>query len=85
MNIKDYVRECISAPQLLAFIEIDELRRILRALSYELGTQKALAEALGVSAQYLTDIIHGKREPGETVLCALGLTRRKVYEYDKEQ
>jgi transcriptional regulator with XRE-family HTH domain len=38
-------------------------------------TQKRLAEELGVSATYLNDVLHGRREPGDAILSALGLVR----------
>lgn len=37
------------------------------------GTQKSAAKALGISAAYLNDILHGKREPGYKICNALGL------------
>ena len=43
------------------------------------GSQKAAAAALGISAQYLTDILNGRREPGPKMLKALGLERISSY------
>lgn len=49
----------------------------------EKETQKALAKRLGISAQYLSDILKGRREPGQKMLDALGLERVITYESKK--
>lgn len=41
--------------------------------------QLTLAKAIGISAQYLNDILHGKREPCEKCLKYLGLEKVVVY------
>ena len=53
----------------------EELISRLSALVSEAGTQKVLAQKLGISAPYLSDILMGKREPGGKVLRQLGLER----------
>lgn len=45
-------------------------------------TQAEVAVKLGVTTQYLSDILHNRREPGPTVLKALKL--RKVVLYQRE-
>jgi transcriptional regulator with XRE-family HTH domain len=45
----------------------------------ERGTQKAAAEFLGVSQQYLTDLLKGRRDPGEKILSKLGLEASVIY------
>ena len=52
---------------------------MLRRKARTAGSQKALAEALGVTPAFLSDVLHGKREPGPTMLRALGLRRVVVY------
>ena len=42
-------------------------------------TQIQLANQLGVSTQYLGDVLAGKREPGKTILDALKLERMVMY------
>jgi len=42
-------------------------------------TQAALADELGISPQYLSDILNERREPGAKVLDALGITRISKY------
>jgi transcriptional regulator with XRE-family HTH domain len=45
----------------------------------ESGSQKAFAEANDVSAQYVSDVLKQKREPGEAILKALGLYKVESY------
>lgn len=42
-------------------------------------TQLSLAAAIGISAQYLNDILHGNREPCEKCLDYLALEKVVVY------
>lgn len=48
-------------------------------------TQLSLARKLGISAQYLHDILHGRREPGESALEYLGLEKVVVYRIPKKR
>jgi transcriptional regulator with XRE-family HTH domain len=43
------------------------------------GTQRELAGVLGISPQYLNDILSGHREPGPKLLEGLGLERIVTY------
>ena len=43
-------------------------------------SQRQVAEELGISQAYLSDILAGKREPGPAVLAGLGVTRRVIYQ-----
>lgn len=63
--------KCLTEEQLQA-----ELREQLRLA----GSQLALAEELGISPQYLNDILHRGRALGPKVLRALGYRRVTVYE-----
>ncbi len=56
-----------------------DLCRLLRQRCREAGGQRAWAAANGVSEQYVSDVLNARREPGETMLRALGL--RKVVRY----
>ncbi len=42
-------------------------------------SQKTVAFNLGISAQYLSDILNGRRMPGNKVLRGLGLIKRVDY------
>jgi hypothetical protein len=44
------------------------------------GSQQALAQHCGVAASYLSDVLTGKREPGQKLLDALGFRRVVHYE-----
>ena len=44
-----------------------------------LGSQHAVAQAWGISDQYLSDVYRGKREPGKKILEALGIVRIVSY------
>lgn len=46
-------------------------------------SQKDLADQLGVSPAYLSDVINGRREAGAKLLAALGL--EKVVSYRKRK
>mgnify|MGYP001563261796 CR=1 FL=1 len=43
------------------------------------GTARALAEKLGISPQYLSDVRRGRQAPGPKLLMALGLVRTVTY------
>lgn len=44
------------------------------------SSQTAVAAELGVSKQYLCDVLAGRREPGPAVLNGLGLVRKVTYQ-----
>jgi len=46
-------------------------------------TQREVAADLGMSEQYLSDVLRGYRKPGPLVLKALGLKRERVYLADE--
>lgn len=43
------------------------------------GSQVAFAGRVGFAAQYVNDIIHGRKEPSESFLGAVGLMRNVTY------
>jgi transcriptional regulator with XRE-family HTH domain len=51
----------------------------IRRSAKEAGTQKALAERLGISESYLADVLGGRKDPGEAILEPLGLERVVTY------
>lgn len=61
---------------------LDELISLLEIEVKQAGSQKEAAAKLGVSAQYLGDVLSGKREPGKKILDPLKL--RKVIKYEGE-
>jgi len=52
-----------------------EIRDRLRRCVTLAGSQRALADKIGVSAPYLSDVLLGRRPPGPTILAYLGLER----------
>lgn len=44
------------------------------------GSQKTVAFNLGISPQYLNDVLKYRREPGPKILKALGLVKKVTYE-----
>lgn len=53
---------------------------ILRRHVADAGTQQRFAQAHGVSAQHVGDVLRGYRAPGPKLLAILGLTRVTTYE-----
>lgn len=58
---------------------LDDIINIISSLVKEKVTQKATAEHLGISEQYLGDILAGRRSPGDKALQKLGFVRQIVY------
>jgi transcriptional regulator with XRE-family HTH domain len=56
-----------------------ELLDLIRRLADEAGGQSHLAEKLGVSRMYITDVLKGRREPAEKILSAMGYEREVTY------
>jgi len=63
---------------------VDRIRLDLYYLARIGGTQESAAKSLGISPQYLSDVLKGRREPGPKVLKALGLVRKVTYERSKQ-
>lgn len=57
----------------------DDIRERLRAAIAAAGSQQAFARQCGISAQYINDVVRGRREPGHKILDALGLERIVTY------
>jgi DNA-binding transcriptional regulator YdaS (Cro superfamily) len=57
----------------------EQVRQYLREECAEAGSQKAWAQKHGLSPAYITDVLLGRREPGEAIVSALGFERLTVY------
>lgn len=57
--------------------------QILTRFIERAGSQRAAAQQLGVSAQYLCDVLKGRRAPGSKILEPLGLKRVVGYASEK--
>jgi lambda repressor-like predicted transcriptional regulator len=55
------------------------VRARIVAACVEAGSQKLWAAQAGVSQSYLSSVLSGRREPGESILAALGLVRVIAY------
>ena len=56
-----------------------ELLRYIAAEARAAGSQKALAERLGFSESYVSDVLRGTRQPSGLLLEALGLIAEVRY------
>lgn len=57
---------------------LDVLRELRNACAAA-GSQQAWAQRHGLSAAYVSDVLHARREPGESILRPLGFARRITY------
>ncbi|MBM3130445.1 MAG: helix-turn-helix domain-containing protein [Chloroflexi bacterium] len=60
-------------------IDHDQMIQILKSKVKEVGSQKILAHQMGVSQQYLSDVLKRKRMPNHKILEALGLRPVQYY------
>lgn len=56
----------------------DDVRKLLRAACDDAGNQATFAKKAGVSRAYVTDVLKGNRNPGPSILRALGLECRRA-------
>jgi transcriptional regulator with XRE-family HTH domain len=56
-----------------------DIRERLRAAVAAAGSQQAFARQCDISAQYINDVLRGRREPGQKILTALGVERVVTY------
>ncbi len=52
----------------------------LRSACAAVGGQAAWAAKVGLSPQYVSDVLNARREPGASILAALNLRKRVIYE-----
>ncbi len=55
-----------------------ELIKHIESLVYMAGGQKAAARSMGISPQYLNDVLQGRRSPGPKLLQAIGYTKAET-------
>jgi hypothetical protein len=58
----------------------EEVIQMLREYVEDCGSQKEAASKIGISAQYMNDLMRGRRSPGPAVLETMKLKRVMVYE-----
>lgn len=57
-----------------------EMLAVIEKRMKESATQKALADEIGVSPQYINDVIRGRREISNELAKKFGFRRRVVFE-----
>jgi hypothetical protein len=62
-------------------MDAEQVRSLLRAKCKETKTISAWADANGMSTAYVSDVLRRRRDPGDSILSALGL--RKVVKYER--
>jgi hypothetical protein len=65
--------------------EVQYIRGLLWRAVEDAGGKAALAAQWGVSAQYVADVLNGRRDPGKSILKALGYERVVLYRKIGEQ
>lgn len=63
----------------MKIITEDEARKHLADEVAKQGTQKAFADANGISPAYLSDVLSKRRDLGDRVLASIGLERVVTY------
>jgi hypothetical protein len=71
-RLRRYPRDLVMAD--LYIDSIDVCRRLAAACK-SAGSQKAFAEKNNLSPAYVCDVLNSRREPGQSILDALGLVR----------
>jgi hypothetical protein len=61
-------------------MELEDVYHLIEKARDEAGGGSALARAWNITPQYVTDLLHRRRTPGEAVLKHLGL--RQVVRYE---
>ena len=56
-----------------------DVRAMLKRACTAAGTARAWAEKHGVSQAYVSDVLRGRRDPGEAICRALGLVAEQTY------
>lgn len=64
---------------MLDLVDEDELVRRLQDMRYQFSTDKEMAEHLGISSQYLHDVVNRRREIGMKFARALGYEPIRMY------
>lgn len=54
----------------------DKIRKLVNATDENVSR---VARELGVSPQYLHDVLNGRRQPGKTILASLGIQKVVTY------
>jgi hypothetical protein len=66
------------------FIDLDKMHNMVLAEIETLGSQKAFAKEVGISTQFMNDIVHCRRDIPQSVLEYLGYTKKTYFERDAD-
>jgi len=61
-------------------IDLEQFRQLLARECKSAGSQKAFADMHALSSAYVSDVIHGRRDPGDAMCFAVGLRRVLLFE-----
>lgn len=61
---------------------LDDVLEDLQCLVNDFSTKVKVSELLGVSEQYVSDVLHRRRAPGDKFLRGLGYTKVIAYRYN---
>ena len=61
-------------------VPLADIYAALRKACRDAGGQGAFAASIGISPQYLCDLLMARREPTDRILNPLGFRRRTIYE-----
>jgi len=67
-----------------AYYSESEMVAILWDMVAEHGSQKRVAEIIGITPTYLSDILHGDRKISESVSRRIGYLKQTVFTKDEE-
>jgi DNA-binding transcriptional regulator YdaS (Cro superfamily) len=60
-------------------IDEDEARKVIWKAVHAAGSQKAFADAKGLSVAYVNDVVRERKMPSKAILDAVGLERVTLY------
>ncbi len=60
-------------------VDMEYIRGLVREAEQAAGSRAALAAQWSISVQYIADVLRGYRDPGKSILAALGYERVVLY------
>lgn len=66
-------------------VNVEYIRELVHEAEQQAGSKPALAANWGISVQYINDVLRGYRDPGKSILAALGYERVVLYRKKGEQ
>ena len=66
-------------------VDAEYIRTLVQEAEQAAGGKPALAAKWGISVQYIADVLRGYRDPGKSILKALGYERVVLYRKKGDQ